>query len=61
MCHVHPTRARRPLTPLLSTSPHAVAQVQTEKESKGQALVAVGLGAFFLAAFAVGYSLDPPY
>ena len=42
-------------------SPSAIAQVQTEKESKGQALVAVGLGAFFLAAFAVGYSLDPPY
>ena len=39
----------------------AVVQVQTDKEVKSQSLVAVGFGAFFLAALAVGYSLDPPY
>ena len=36
-------------------------EVQTASESKGQSLIAVGFGAFFLAVLAIGYSLDPPY
>lgn len=35
-------------------------EVQTESESKSQALIAAGLVAFFIAAFGVGYTLDPP-
>lgn len=35
-------------------------EVQTEAESKSQSLVAVGLVAFFVVAFGVGYTLDPP-
>lgn len=35
-------------------------EVQTESESKSQTFVAVGLVAFFLVAFGIGYSLDPP-
>lgn len=35
-------------------------EVQTESENKSQALVAAGLGAFFIAAIVAGYALDPP-
>lgn len=36
-------------------------EVQTASESKGQSLIAAGFGAVFIAALAIGYSLDPPY
>eukprot|EP01031_Cornospumella_fuschlensis_P025538 gene25539-30834_t len=38
----------------------AFVEVQTEKESKTQAAIAVGFVAVLATLFAVGYSLDPP-